>query len=160
MLAHVTSRSAVTGGSIVNEVALAYGPFGELVEDAQAHSGAVDGSTPKVQYGYTDGGGNTLRRTSITYPNGRVMTYLYGAALSIDDHLNRVSAQKVDGESNNLVEYTYAGAAWQVQVQMPWPNLELTYKQQTGAPAGDAGDIYSGYDRFGRTQEILWLKNS
>lgn len=160
MLALVTSRSAVTGGSIVNEVALLYGPFGQLIEDAQAHSGAVDGSTPKVQYGYTDGGGNTLRRTSITYPNGRVMTYLYGAALSIDDHLNRVSAQKVDGESNNLVEYTYAGAAWQVQIQMPQPGLELTYKHQTGAPVGDAGDIYSGYDRFGRTQEILWLKNS
>jgi len=160
MLAHVTSRSAVTGGSIVNEVALAYGPFGELVEDAQAHSGAVDGSTPKVQYGYTDGGGNTLRRTSITYPNGRVMNYLYGASLSIDDLINRVSAQAVDGEAGNLVEYTYAGAAWQVQVQMPQPGLELTYKHQTGAPVGDAGDIYSGYDRFGRTQEILWLKNS
>jgi YD repeat-containing protein len=160
MLALVTSRSAVTGGSIVNEVALLYGPFGQLIEDAQAHGGAVDGSTPKVQYGYTDGSGNTLRRTSITYPNGRVMNYLYGASLSIDDLLNRISAQEVDGEGDNLVEYTYAGAAWQVQIHMPQPDLELTYKHQTGAPVGDAGDIYSGYDRFGRTQEILWLKNS
>jgi YD repeat-containing protein len=160
MLALVSSYDALTSGSILNQVALAYGPFGQLIEDVQAHGGAVDGSTPKVQYGYTDGSGNTLRRTNITYPNGRVMNYLYGTALSIDDHLNRISAQEVDGEGDNLVEYTYAGAAWQVQIQMPQPNLELTYKHQTGAPVGDAGDIYSGYDRFGRTQEILWLKNS
>lgn len=160
MLALVSSYDAVTSGSVLNEVALVYGPFGQLIEDAQAHSGAVNGSTPKVQYGYTDGSGNTLRRISITYPNGRMINYLYGAALSMDDHLNRVSAQEVDGEAGNLVEYTYAGAAWQVQVQMPQPGLELTYKHQTGAPVGDAGDLYSGYDRFGRTQEILWLKNT
>jgi len=160
MLALVSSYDAVTSGSILNQVALLYGPFGQLIEDAQAHGGEVDGSTPKVQYGYTDGSGNTLRRTSITYPNGRVLNYFYGAALSVDDLLNRISAQEVAGEGDNLVEYTYAGAAWQVQIQMPQPNLELTYKHQTGAPVGDAGDIYSGYDRFGRTQEILWLKNS
>lgn len=160
MLALVSSYDAVTSGTILNQVALLYGAFGQLVEDAQAHGGTVDGSTPKVQYGYTDGSGNTLRRTSITYPNGRVMNYLYGASLSIDDLINRVSAQEVDGEGDNLVEYTYAGAAWQVQINMPQPNLELTYKHQSGAPVGDAGDIYSGYDRFGRTQEILWLKNS
>ena len=160
MLALVSSYDAVTGGSIANEVALLYGPFGQLIEDAQSHSGAVDGSTPKVQYGYTNGSGNTLRRISITYPNGRVMNYLYGEALSIDGLLNRVSAQEVEGEVTNLVEYTYAGAAWQVQIQMPQPSLELTYKRQPGAPVGDAGDLYSGYDRFGRTQEILWLKNS
>jgi len=160
LLALVTSHDAVTGGSIVNQIALTYGPFGELVTDVQAHSGAVDGSTPVVGYAYTDGSGNTLRRTSVTYPNGRQVSYVYGDSLSIDDLINRISAHNVEGEGGSFVEYTYAGAAWQVELQMPPPNLELTYKQQTGAPPGDAGDIYSGYDRFGRTQEILWLKNS
>ena len=160
LLSKVTSHSAVSGGSIVNEVGLKYGPFGELVEDAQSHTGAVTGTTPKVGYAYTTGTGNVLRRISITYPNGRVLNYLYGAALSVDDHLNRVSAEKVHGEGADLVQYTYAGAAWQVQIQNPQPNLELTYKRQPGAPIGDAGDIYSGYDRFDRTQEILWIKNS
>ena len=155
-----TSHSAITGGSIVNEVSLKYGPFGELTEDAQSHSGAVGGGTPKVGYAYTSGTGNILRRISITYPNGRVLNYLYGAVLSVDDHLNRISAEKVQGETADLVQYNYAGAAWQVQVKNPQPNLELTYKRQSGAPVGDAGDIYSGYDRFDRTQEILWLKNS
>lgn len=160
IVALVSSYDAVTSGSILNQVSLVYGPFGQLIEDLQAHGGAVDGSTPKVQYGYTDGSGNTLRRTSITYPSGRVINYLYGTSLSIDDLINRVSAQEVDGEGDKLVEYTYAGAEWQVQIQMPQPSLELTYKHQPGEPVGDAGDIYSGYDRFGRTQEILWLKNS
>lgn len=160
LLSKVTSHSAVTGGSIVNEVARSYGPFGQLVEDVQSHSGATGGGTPKVSYAYTTGAGNILRRTSVTYPNGRVLEYQYGASMSINDHLNRVSAEKVQGEGSNLVQYTYAGAAWQVQVAMPQPDVELTFKQQSGAPAGDAGDIYAGYDRFDRAQEILWLKNS
>ena len=46
----------VGSGSIVNDVALAYNAFGQLVSDAQSHSGAVVlGTTPQVQYAYADG---------------------------------------------------------------------------------------------------------
>jgi hypothetical protein len=41
-------------------------------------------------------------------------------------------------------------------VGYPGPGVQLTYEQQTGEPVGDAGDPYNGYDRFGRTQDILW----
>ncbi len=36
--------------------------------------------TPKVQYGYADGPENTVRPTSLTYPDGRVLTCSDSAA--------------------------------------------------------------------------------
>ncbi|MEZ6147039.1 MAG: hypothetical protein R3B91_16800 [Planctomycetaceae bacterium] len=35
-------------------------------------------TTPKVQYAYADGSSNTVRPASLTYPDGRVVTYNYG----------------------------------------------------------------------------------
>jgi YD repeat-containing protein len=154
----VTSYSTVSGSVVVNEVQLVYDPFGNLVEDRQSHSGAVTGTTPKVVYVYTDGSNNKLRKVSVTYPNGRVLTYHYGTANSIDDHLNRVSDERVTGESDHLVDYRYVGEAWQSRISYPQPSIMCDYKKQSGEPDGDAGDPYSGYDRFGRTVDIRWIK--
>jgi RHS repeat-associated protein len=134
-----------------------YDAFNNLIEDRQAHYGAVDGSTLKVQYAYSSGTGNQLRRTSLTYPNGRQLDSQYGSANSIDDHLNRISALKVNDETDPLVNYTYAGLAWQVVVGLPQPEIELNYKRQSGEPVSDAGDIYFGYDRFGRSIDLRWV---
>ena len=46
----------------------------------------------------------------------------------------------------------------------PYPKLAvrgshiLRHRKQAGAPDGDAGDPYTGYDRFGRTVDIRWTK--
>jgi RHS repeat-associated protein len=151
--------NAVSGGTVVNEVERRYDAFNILIEDRQAHDGAVDGSTLKVQYTYSSGTGNQLRRTSLTYPNGRQLDSQYGSANSIDDHLNRINALKVNGETEPLVSYTYAGLAWQVVVGLPQPEIELNYKRQIGEPVSDAGDIYFGYDRFGRSIDLRWQKS-
>jgi hypothetical protein len=127
-----------------------------LIADKQAHSGAVDGSTPKVQYAYTNGSGNLMRLVSITYPDGRILEFTYGVASSMDDHLNRVTAEKVNGEGGDLVNYSYCGANWQIRVAFPQPGVELVYRKQGTEPVGDSGDPYNGYDRFGRTQDIRW----
>ena len=64
----------------------AYNNFGQIETDYQAHAGAVNTmSTPKVQYGYANGSANTIRPTTLTYPNGRVLTNDYGAADSMPD---------------------------------------------------------------------------
>jgi hypothetical protein len=34
-------------------------------------------TSPKVEYAYADGSNNTIRPTTMTYPNGRVLQYLY-----------------------------------------------------------------------------------
>ena len=47
----------------------------------------------------------------MTYPDGRVIDYLYGDTESLDNHFGRVAGLKVDGEGQDLVTYSYAGAA-------------------------------------------------
>ena len=56
--------------------------------------------------------------------------------------------------------YTYAGAARNVNVSYPEPGVDLSYIQSSGQPVGDAGDRYTGYDRFGRTVDMPWIKAS
>jgi RHS repeat-associated protein len=157
MVATVTSHDALSGGSVLNEVAYAYDDFGQLSEDAQAHGGEVDGSTPRVLYGYADGStDNTARRLSMTYPDGRVIDYLYGDTESLDNHLSRIGALKVNGESQDLVTYSYVGEARYVKIAYPEPGIELSYIKNSGEPERDSGDPYTGYDRFGRTVDMKW----
>ena len=74
----LTNYDSASGGSIVNQVQRTFNGLGQLTTEYQSHSGAVNTSTtPKVQYAYTEmsGGVNNSRMTSMTYPNGRVITY-------------------------------------------------------------------------------------
>ena len=41
---------------------------------------------------------------------------------------------------------------------MPTPTIQRRWKSLPGEPAGDAGDPYTGYDRFGRTEAMRWIK--
>ncbi|MBI1314970.1 hypothetical protein GC176_27065, partial [bacterium] len=72
MLQTATSYDAASSGSAVNQVQWAYNDFGQLTTSYQEHSGTVNtGTTPSVQYGYANGSANTIRPTSLTYPDGR-----------------------------------------------------------------------------------------
>jgi|GEM_PF-2334687 len=116
------------------------------------------GTTPEVGYAYADGSsGNTARRTGMTYPDGRVLESGYGATDSADDLLSRVASLAITGESGNLAQYTYVGAARYVKIAYPEPGVQLSYIKTSGQPLGDAGDPYNGYDRFGRTVDMRWV---
>lgn len=157
-------------GNVVNDVRFAYNEFGQLIADYQAHDGAVNTSTtPKVQYGYADGSANTVRSTSMTYPNGRVLTYDYGIASGIDDSTSRVaSLVDDDGSSTHLVDYSYLGMGGSAQsVDAPFgqgfviadytqPETKWTLADLSGANDPDTGDIYTGLDRFGRVKDNRW----
>jgi RHS repeat-associated protein len=41
---------------------------------------------------------------------------------------------------------------------MSTPSLQRRWKNLPGEPVGDAGDPYTGYDRFGRTEQMRWIK--
>lgn len=90
MVETVTSFSAVSGGSVVNEVEFAYNDFGQLATERQEHGGSVSGSSPTITYAYVDGTGNTIRPTQVTYPNTTVLTYDYGTSGGANDRLSRV----------------------------------------------------------------------
>ncbi|HXG13434.1 MAG TPA: RHS repeat domain-containing protein, partial [Gemmataceae bacterium] len=152
-----TSYDAPSGGNVVNQVERVYNGLGQLITEYQAHAGAVDpATTPKVQYGYSEmaGGANHSRLTSLTYPNGRVLNYNYSAGL--DDRISRLSS--LFDNSATLESYDYLGLATVVRRAHPQPSVDLTYIKQAGEADGDAGDPYTGLDRFGRVVDQRWRK--
>jgi RHS repeat-associated protein len=103
---------------------------------------------------------NTSRRTSITYPNGRVVNLAYGAIDSIEDSFDLVKSLVISGESGNKVEYTRAGLGRFVEIAYPQPGVEMSMIRPGGGSEGDSGDPYDGYDRFSRVQEMRWQSRS
>jgi RHS repeat-associated protein len=152
-----TSYDATNGGQVLNQVEQVYTGLGQLTAEYQAHGGAVNTSTtPKVQYAYSEmaGGTNHSRLVSTTYPNGREVMDNY--ATGLDDRISRLSALS-DG-SGTLEAYSYLGLGTVVQRARPQPGFDLTYIKQAGELNGDAGDPYTGLDRFGRVVDQRWLK--
>jgi len=153
-------NATVGSGTILNEVQFAYNDFSLLTVDYQSHSGAVVvGSTPKVQYAYADGSANHTRPTSLTYPDSRVVTLDYGTAGGGDDLLCRLASLKQG--TTVLAGYSFLGLNLPIRVNYSGePGVELTYLKQGAEPNGDAGDQYTGLDRFGRLVDQRWLKTS
>jgi RHS repeat-associated protein len=156
-LYQATSYDAATGGNVVNQVQRQYNGLAQLTAEYEAHSGVVNtASTPAVQYGYTElsGGQNNSRRTSLTYPNGRVLSYNYGSGL--DSSISRLTS--VSDTSGTLESYKYLGLDTAVEWDHPQDNVNLTYIQQGNDPNAihDGGDKYVGLDRFGRIVDQNW----
>ncbi|HEY5313267.1 MAG TPA: RHS repeat domain-containing protein, partial [Pirellulales bacterium] len=150
---NVTSYSAVTGGTVVNDIFYRYNGFQQLTAEYQSHSGAVNtSSTPAVQYSYADGSQNTVRLTEITYPSGNGPSYEYAGIYSDDDMLSRVT--QIMDSSGPVVDYVYLGLKTFVQVEYPDPGIR--YDLAFGSGSG----LYAGLDNFGRVIDCRWRKVS
>ena len=149
----VTSYDATTGGNPVNEVQYEYNDFSQTTTDYQAHEGAVNTSTtPKVQYSYASGSDNTIRQTSMTYPNSRVVNYDYGTGDG--DELSRIATLKIG--STDIVNYSYLGLNQVVIQTYAEPSTPVDYTLATGT----GSDPYDGLDRFGRIVNLRWQKGT
>jgi RHS repeat-associated protein len=161
-----TSYSSPTGGTVVNQVENLYNELGQLTNQYQEHRGAVNASTTAdVQYAYTDlaNGANNSRPTSMTYPNGRVLDYVYNSG--IDNSISRLSALADDnsGSPGTILEAeTYLGLDTIVQRAHPESGVNLTYIQYSGDTKynADGGDKYTGLDRFGRVIDQYWVNSN
>ena len=155
----VTSYSAASGGSVVNQVSRTYDGLGQLAAEAQEHAGAVTPSTPQVRYGYDfapgAGGANRSRMSSMTYPDGRVVGYSYGTAGGLDDRIGRLAALTDSGVT--LEGYGYLGLGTVVTRSHPQAGVDLTYVKRAGEADGEAGDSVAGLDRFGRVADQRWV---
>jgi RHS repeat-associated protein len=151
--------SATTGsGNVVNEVFVLYNGFGQAIDTYQSHAGAVNlSTTPSVQMAYADGSANTIRPTGLTYPDGRKITFDYGAADSIHDQCSLV-ASLIDSDTGetHLADYQYLGLGTVVLEDSPQADLRYTLVSLTGSNDPDTGDIYAGLDRFGRVKDLRW----
>src|SRR5207245_6514708 len=102
----------VDSGNVVNDAQFAYHSFQQLTADYQSHSGAANlASTPKVQYAYADGSTNTVRPTSMTYPDGRVLNYNYGSAGGVADSASRIASLIDNDGVTHLADYSYLGGS-------------------------------------------------
>ena len=157
LMEKVTSydNATVGSGNVVNEIQREYNDFAQLITEYQEHGGAVNtGTCPKVQYAYSSGSANHIRPTSITYPNGRVLTIDYGTSGGVNDVLSRVESIK-DG-STVLAKYAYLGLSTVVEVDYQEPDVKYTLIDLAGNNDADTGDIYSGLDRFSRVKDCRW----
>ena len=133
-------NATVGSGAIVNQVKKEYDAFNQMISDAQEHGGAVDASSPKVTYTFSDGSNSALRKLTVSTPSGHKVNYDYGAANSIADAFNRPASLKVDGETGNLVEYEFIGLVLNSKIKFPTPDTELN----------------TSYDRFARIIDMPW----
>ena len=166
-----TSRSGTASTStIVNQVMDLYNGLGQLTQEYQSHTGAVVTSgtpTTSIQYTYSEmaGGANNSRLTGIVYPTGgRTVNYDYSGNGGLDNIISRLSAltQTLVGTTTTLEDYDYLGIDTVVRAGHPQTGIDLTYERQTGdtSAVDDAGDIYTGLDRFGRVSDQNYLKTS
>jgi RHS repeat-associated protein len=152
-----TSYDATSGGDVVNQVQRQFNGLGQLTAEYQAHDGAVDlETTPFVGYDYSEmaGGANHSRPTEMTYPDGFTVSYQYGSGL--DNAISRLT-RLVDADDTTLEEYAYLGLSTVVVRAHPESGVDLTY---IGGGTGDAGDQYTGLDRFGRVVDQRWTDGS
>jgi len=159
----ITSYGSATVGQghVVNQARFTYNNFGQLAADYQEHSGAANvSSTPGVRYGYADGSANTIRPTSLTYPNGRVLTFDYGTSGGLDDAASRIASLIDNDGTTHLADYSYLGAATVVEVDHPQPQIRFTLIDLSGGDDPETGDIYSGFDRIGRIKDNRWHNSS
>jgi RHS repeat-associated protein len=153
-----TSYADTAGTQVVNQVEDVYNGLDQLIAEYQSHSGpVVIGTTPDVQYTYNEmaNGENNSRLTSMIYPDGRVIDYNYTPGL--DDRISRLSS--ISDDTGVLEAYVYLGLNTVVERDHPQTGVDLTYISSTGG-TGDAGDQYTGLDRFGRVVEQLWLNTN
>ena len=156
----VATVTCLKGAAIVNQIGFERNDFGQLIADKQAHNGAIDANTPTVRYAHADGSENSIRRTGTTYPDGRIINHGYGAASSIDDLLSRLASLTVNGEADPYAAYLYLGVNTTVTIDYPAcgaDGVNLGYRRQNSSdPLGDAGDPYTGLDRFGQIIDMPW----
>jgi RHS repeat-associated protein len=160
MIASVTSydNAAVGAGNIVNQVSEVYNGFCQLIAEYQSDTGpVVIDTTPLVQYSYADGSANTIRPVAITYPNGRVLNFDYGAPDNNEDSASRVASLIDNDGITHLVDYSYLGLASIITATSPQPGLAYTLVGIDGGNDPVTGDIYHGLDTFSRIKDLIWL---
>lgn len=90
------------------------------------------------------------RPSSMTYPNGRALTYHYNGA-TLDEAIGRLTS--IVDSTATLESYAYLGTGTIVRRSHPEPDLNLSLIKRAGEADGDGADQYAGLDRFGRVAD-------
>ncbi len=163
-------------GEPAQRVTNSYNGLGQLTQQYQAVSGAVDTSTtPSVQYTYSDPSIGSLL-IGMVYPNGRTINYNYGdtkypsgtvlmsnSNAMLDNAIGRldvISDGANSGDPGQILEqYSYLGLSTIVARNHPQTGIDLTYIGAAGS-IGAGGDQYVGLDQFGRVVNQNWVNSA
>jgi RHS repeat-associated protein len=118
-------------------------------------------TTPRVQYAYSQGsGGNHSRLTRVTYPDGYQVNYGYSGIDTAVSRPTSLSGQRAGSTSSVTLEaFKYLGAGTVIERSRPEVNVTLSMVNFSGTTA-DAGDKYTGLDRFGRVVDQRWTQGT
>ena len=136
-------QTSLNGSTVVNQVQDEYNGLGQLVQQYQAVSGAVNtSSTPSVQYQYGSAYDGSVP-AGITYPNGRQDNYVYYGGLDANiGRLMRIQDLS-SGTAATVVTYSYQGLNTVVGETLPQPASANLVMSET-------------LDSFGRVSEWQW----
>jgi RHS repeat-associated protein len=147
-------NATVGSGAVVDEVKFTYDGWGNLTKFEQDRNSAVGGGADdyEVSYAYEKAttGRNTLRRTSMTLPNGTATTFAYLSTGSLhDDVASRVTRVKIG--DTILSGYQYNGLDSVVGTLYDEPDVMWKLSGSTGT--------YPDLDRFNRVTSSRWTKD-
>ncbi|MBI5283450.1 MAG: RHS repeat protein, partial [Chloroflexi bacterium] len=151
----VTQKDAVTSGSITDEVKYTYEGWGNVEEfeqdknSAVGASGSVDDYEVSYAYAKQTTGRNTTRRTSMTLPSGKAITYTYLTRGGlVDNPASRVT--EVKDAAVVLAAYDYLGSDQVVGVDYQEADISQKFYE--------TGSGYPDLDRFSRVVKSRWTK--
>ncbi len=155
-------------GTPLNEVFNEYDDFDRIAKQYQEHSGAKVSGSENVAYGFdtsktSDVYDHASRATKLTYPNGEIIHYDYGASGSISDKLSRTEALQMDDPTTSgtpeedIVRYAFNGMGTLATKTIH--HLERYNDESHDFVLdyfGSTTGTYDGYDRFGRITDQHW----
>jgi RHS repeat-associated protein len=149
----ISSYSAVTAGTLLNQIRYGYDGWGQEKKCEQGHEGSATGA-PSFQRSFAEGAVGSaakyVRLAQSTYPNGRVVATNYPAS-GVGDKLSRPDNLANDSSGTvKFVQMTYLGAGGVVKIAHPQVTggLNLDYGTATGNPGG--------WDDLGRIKDQKW----
>ncbi|MFD0894318.1 RHS repeat domain-containing protein, partial [Luteolibacter ambystomatis] len=155
-LLSVQSSWNVDGSVNLNQVLSSYNVFNQLTSETQRPNGSAASPSVGVSYEYANGSANTLRMTRSSIISSVGVQIVYNSAMA--DALSR--PDEIDYSTPiSILRTSYLGLGTLVDQKVysagssTVPISEWT--MQNGS-TGDAGDKYTGLDRFGRLVETLW----
>jgi YD repeat-containing protein len=143
---------------IENRVIRIYNSFGQIVSEQQQHQSVGSSVGGTIMYSYSSVSTGS-RLTQITYPSARTVGYDYGSGLNYAiSRLTSLTDSQIGGSP--IESYLYLGLGTVIERTQDETGMKLTYLKQGSETAGDAGDQYTGLDRFGRIVDQRWIDSS
>ncbi len=151
---------AVGSGNVTDHVKYAYDGWSNLTQFAMDRNSVISGGTDAsdgyydVDYTYTKAtaGCNTIRKATMTYPQGSVVTYEYLSTGSLHDaDASRVTRVKVGATA--VASYAYNGMSNLVRTALLEPDVFMLLYDPADL------DDYDRLDRFGRITQSKWTRD-